>query len=105
MFTEQDVMFYLAEIAVAIDHLHKLGIVYRDLKPEKYVSFIHIFLLSFIRIATSISNPFIRSFWVGAHYLWDFALFFVVLRPKHHFLSNSFQSCFYLLSSLTVQID
>ncbi|VDM32545.1 unnamed protein product [Hydatigera taeniaeformis] len=34
MFTEQDVMFYLAEIAVAIDHLHKLGIVYRDLKPE-----------------------------------------------------------------------
>ncbi|KAL5106138.1 Ribosomal protein S6 kinase alpha-3 [Taenia crassiceps] len=34
MFTEQDVMFYLAEIAVAIGHLHKLGIVYRDLKPE-----------------------------------------------------------------------
>ncbi|KAH9281725.1 Ribosomal protein S6 kinase alpha-3 [Echinococcus granulosus] len=34
MFTEEDVMFYLAEIAVAIDHLHNLGIVYRDLKPE-----------------------------------------------------------------------
>nr|CDS25290.2 ribosomal protein S6 kinase alpha 3 [Hymenolepis microstoma] len=34
MFTETDVMFYLAEIALAINHLHKLGIVYRDLKPE-----------------------------------------------------------------------
>ncbi|KAM7538559.1 hypothetical protein Aperf_G00000048700 [Anoplocephala perfoliata] len=34
MFTETDVMFYLAEIAVALNHLHQLGIVYRDLKPE-----------------------------------------------------------------------
>lgn len=35
MFTEEDVKFYLAELALALDHLHKLGIVYRDLKPEK----------------------------------------------------------------------
>ncbi|KAI0207595.1 Ribosomal protein S6 kinase 2 alpha [Lamellibrachia satsuma] len=34
MFTEEDVKFYLAELALALDHLHKLGIVYRDLKPE-----------------------------------------------------------------------
>lgn len=38
MFTEDDVKFYLAEIALALDHLHKLGIIYRDLKPEKCVS-------------------------------------------------------------------
>lgn len=37
MFTEEDVKFYLAELALALDHLHKIGIIYRDLKPEKYV--------------------------------------------------------------------
>ena len=37
MFTEDDVKIYLAELAMALDHLHSLGIVYRDLKPEKYV--------------------------------------------------------------------
>ncbi|OBS65218.1 hypothetical protein A6R68_06244, partial [Neotoma lepida] len=31
---EEDVKFYLAELALALDHLHRLGIVYRDLKPE-----------------------------------------------------------------------
>ena len=35
MFTEEDVKFYLAELALALDHLHRLGIIYRDLKPEK----------------------------------------------------------------------
>ena len=34
MFTEEDVKFYLAELAIALDHLHTLGIIYRDLKPE-----------------------------------------------------------------------
>ena len=36
MFTEEDVKFYLAELALSLDHLHKIGIIYRDLKPEKY---------------------------------------------------------------------
>ncbi|XP_013918452.1 PREDICTED: ribosomal protein S6 kinase alpha-1 [Thamnophis sirtalis] len=34
MFTEEDVKFYLAELALGLGHLHRLGIVYRDLKPE-----------------------------------------------------------------------
>ncbi|XP_050674793.1 ribosomal protein S6 kinase 2 beta isoform X2 [Leptidea sinapis] len=34
MFTEEDVKFYLAELALALEHVHKLGIIYRDLKPE-----------------------------------------------------------------------
>lgn len=39
MFTEEDVKFYMAELVLALDHLHSLGIIYRDLKPEKYVYF------------------------------------------------------------------
>ena len=37
MFTEEDVKFYMAELVLALDHLHSLGIIYRDLKPEKYI--------------------------------------------------------------------
>lgn len=31
---ERSAMFYIAEIILAIEHLHKVGIIYRDLKPE-----------------------------------------------------------------------
>ena len=34
MFTEDDVKFYLAELALALSHLHSVGVIYRDLKPE-----------------------------------------------------------------------
>ncbi|KAI8971732.1 kinase-like domain-containing protein [Mycotypha africana] len=34
MFTEDVAQFYLAELLLALEHLHGLGIVYRDLKPE-----------------------------------------------------------------------
>uniref|UniRef100_A0A4W5P2K7 non-specific serine/threonine protein kinase n=1 Tax=Hucho hucho TaxID=62062 RepID=A0A4W5P2K7_9TELE len=39
MFTEDDVKFYLAELALALDHLHGLGIIYRDLKPENLLMY------------------------------------------------------------------
>lgn len=32
MFTEEDVKFYLAELALAMDHLHSLGIIYRSVE-------------------------------------------------------------------------
>ncbi|ESN95566.1 hypothetical protein HELRODRAFT_193541 [Helobdella robusta] len=34
IFLEDTASFYLAEITLAIEHLHKHGIIYRDLKPE-----------------------------------------------------------------------
>ncbi|KAJ1649206.1 hypothetical protein IWQ61_009634, partial [Dispira simplex] len=34
MFTERVARFFTAEIVLALEHLHTLGIIYRDLKPE-----------------------------------------------------------------------
>ncbi|CAO3608669.1 unnamed protein product [Cunninghamella blakesleeana] len=34
MFSEEISRYYLAELVLALEHLHSLGIVYRDLKPE-----------------------------------------------------------------------
>lgn len=50
MFTEEDVKFYLAELALALDHLHNLGIVYRDLKPEKYATWTSLHLSLFFTV-------------------------------------------------------
>jgi len=34
---EKDAQYYLAEILLAIEHLHNAGIIHRDLKPENII--------------------------------------------------------------------
>ena len=34
IFLEEHACFYVAEITLALEHLHRQGIIYRDLKPE-----------------------------------------------------------------------
>ncbi|KAK8777457.1 hypothetical protein V5799_029198, partial [Amblyomma americanum] len=34
IFLEDTASFYLSEIVLALEHLHREGIIYRDLKPE-----------------------------------------------------------------------
>ncbi|XP_018423193.1 PREDICTED: ribosomal protein S6 kinase beta-2-like [Nanorana parkeri] len=41
IFMEDTACFYLAEIALALGHLHSLGIIYRDLKPENVMLSAH----------------------------------------------------------------
>lgn len=36
-FEEDQAQFYLAEIILAIEHLHKFEIIHRDLKPDNLV--------------------------------------------------------------------
>jgi serine/threonine protein kinase len=34
MFSQDSVVFYASELLLALQHLHALGVIYRDLKPE-----------------------------------------------------------------------
>ena len=44
MFTEDDVKFYLAELALALSHLHSVGIIYRCNIIQCSVLFVTLFI-------------------------------------------------------------
>ncbi|KAJ6848031.1 serine/threonine-protein kinase D6PKL1-like [Iris pallida] len=63
-FSEQAVKFYVAEVLLAMEYLHMLGIVYRDLKPENVLvrDDGHIMLSDFdLSLRCSVSPTLIKS--------------------------------------------
>lgn len=63
-FSEQAVKFYVAEVLLAMEYLHMLGIVYRDLKPENVLvrEDGHIMLSDFdLSLRCSVSPTIVRS--------------------------------------------
>lgn len=63
-FSEQAVKFYVAEVLLAMEYLHMLGIVYRDLKPENVLVRAdgHIMLSDFdLSLRCSVSPTLIKS--------------------------------------------
>lgn len=58
-FSEQAARFYVAEVLLALEYLHMLGIVYRDLKPENILvrEDGHIMLSDFDLSLRSVVNP------------------------------------------------
>lgn len=66
-----DARLYIAEIAIALNHLHKLGIVYRDLKPENILFDIdgHVKLTDFGLAKALDENQSATTFCGTNHYL------------------------------------
>ena len=71
MFEENEARFFIAEVLLAIEYIHSLNVVYRDLKPENVLvgSDGHIKLADFGLAKEDIGNSMAKSFCGSPAYL------------------------------------
>lgn len=72
IFDEKDAQFYIAEVILAIEYIHSLNIIYRDMKPENILidNDGHVKLADFGLAKEGINdNKFARSFCGSPAYL------------------------------------
>ena len=67
LFEEEDAKFYLAELVLAIEYLHKINVIYRDLKPENVLigEDNHIVLVDFGLVKEDINDNDLTSSFCG----------------------------------------
>lgn len=68
-FSEELARIYICEILLAIEHLHKNGIIYRDLKPENIIVGLdgHLKLTDFGLSRDNIDDDFKSTSFIGSH--------------------------------------
>jgi len=69
-FPEEDVRLYTAEIVIALEYIHSMGIIYRDLKPDNIMlgSDGHVLLVDF-GLSKKTENNFAKTFCGSPAYL------------------------------------
>ena len=84
IFLEDTACFYVAEITLALEHLHRQGIIYRDLKPENILldAHGHVKLTDFGLCKESIDETSVTHTWVFViivNTVWKFKYFTATL--------------------------
>lgn len=67
--SEDEARFYIAEVILALEYLHSLGIIYRDLKPDNIIieSDGHIKLTDFGLSKENVESDFTSNSFVGTY--------------------------------------